>query len=40
MQYRFGRAWLIVLDALFLRRRMERESREALRRVKQILEKS
>jgi hypothetical protein len=40
MQYRFGRAWLIVLNALFLRRRMERESREALLRVKQILEKS
>ncbi len=40
MQYRFGRAWLIVLNALFLRRRMERESREALLQVKQILEKS
>jgi hypothetical protein len=30
MQYDFGPAWLAVLDALFLRRRMERESREAL----------
>ena len=39
MQYRFDRAWLIVLDALFLRRRMERESRKALLRAKQILEK-
>ena len=26
MQYRFGRTWLVVLDALFLRHRMERES--------------
>jgi Polyketide cyclase / dehydrase and lipid transport len=40
MQYRFGRTWLVVLDALFLRHRMERESREALRRAKQILETS
>ena len=33
MKYRFGRSWHIVLNALFLRRRMERESREALLRV-------
>jgi hypothetical protein len=31
---------LVVLDALFLRHCMERESREALFRAKQILEKS
>ena len=40
MQYRFGRALLIILDTLFLRRRMERELWEALLRAKQILEKS
>jgi Polyketide cyclase / dehydrase and lipid transport len=40
MQYRFDRAWLIVLDALFFRRRMEGKSREALFRAEQILEKS
>lgn len=36
----FGRIGDVVRDALFLRRRMERESRDALFRAKQILEKS
>jgi hypothetical protein len=40
MQYNFGRTWLIILDALFVRRRMQRQSREALFRAKHILEKS
>jgi hypothetical protein len=40
MQYNFGQTWLIILDALFVRRRMQRQSREALFRAKQIPEKS
>ena len=40
MQYNFGQTWLIILDALFVRRRMQRQSREALFRAKHILEKS
>jgi len=40
MQYNFGQTWLIILDALFVRRRMQRQSREALFRTKHILEKS
>jgi len=39
MQYHFGPP-MISPKAMFLRRRMERESREALFRAKQILEKS
>src|SRR5208337_3593771 len=38
MQYKFNRLWLIVLDPLFIRRRMERESEQALVNAKQILE--
>jgi len=38
MQYQFNRLWLIVLDPLFIRRRMERESEQALVNAKQILE--
>jgi hypothetical protein len=40
MQYNFGQTWLIILDALFVRRPMQRQSREALFRAKHILEKS
>jgi hypothetical protein len=39
-KYNFGRTWLIILDALFVRRRMQRQSREALFRAKHILKKS
>jgi hypothetical protein len=39
VQYHFGPP-MISAKAMFLRRRMERESREALFRAKQILEKS
>lgn len=39
MQYDFGPP-MISPKAMFLRRRMERESREALFRAKQILENS
>ena len=38
MQYQFNRLWLVVLDPLFIRRRMERELDEALANAKQILE--
>ena len=38
MQYQFNRLWLIVLDPLFIRRRMERESEQAVVNAKQILE--
>ncbi len=38
MQYQFNRLWLVVLDPLFIRRRMERESDQALANAKQILE--
>ena len=40
MQYNFGQTWPIILDALFVRRPMQRQSREALFRAKQIPEKS
>ncbi len=39
MQYRFNRLWLRVLDPLFIRRHMERESQQALANAKEILEK-
>ena len=38
MQYKFNRLWLVVLDPLFIQRRMERESEQALVNAKQILE--
>jgi uncharacterized membrane protein len=37
--YRMPNLWLAVLDRLFIRRRMAAESAEALRRLKQILER-
>ena len=40
MHYRFSSTWLVILDALLLGRRMERESQDALFRAKQFLEKS
>ena len=40
VHYRYAQPWLVVLDALFLRRRNEREGRECLRRAKQILEEA
>jgi hypothetical protein len=39
MQYQFNRLWLRVLDLLFIRRRMEQESQQAVLNAKQILEK-
>jgi uncharacterized protein YndB with AHSA1/START domain len=36
--YRMPKLWLVVLDRLFIRRRMAAESAEALRRLKQIIE--
>jgi uncharacterized protein YndB with AHSA1/START domain len=39
MQYRFNRLWLRVLDPLFIRRHMQRESQQALSNAKEILEK-
>ena len=38
MQYQFNRLWLRVLDPLFSRRHMERESQQALSNAKQMLE--
>jgi uncharacterized protein YndB with AHSA1/START domain len=38
MDYQFNRLWLRVLDLLFIRRHMERESQQALANAKQILE--
>ena len=38
MHYQFNRLWLRVLDLLFIRRHMERESQQALSNAKQILE--
>ena len=38
MQYQFNRLWLVVLDPLFIRNRMERELEQALSNAKQILE--
>ena len=39
MQYQFNRLWLRVLDPLFIRCHMERESQQAVSNAKQILEK-
>ena len=38
LSYEVSGAWLAVLDALVLRRRMERESRQALQNLKAVLE--
>lgn len=40
VQYRYRQPWLTFLDALFLRRRNEREALNGLRRAKQFLEES
>jgi hypothetical protein len=39
MWYQFNRLWLRVLNPLFIRQRMERESKQAFANAKQILEK-
>ena len=38
MEYRFNPLWLRMLDRLFIRRRMERQSQQALSNAKKILE--
>lgn len=38
VQYRYGKPWAALCDALFLRRRNEREGHSGLQRAKQILE--
>ena len=38
IQYRYGKPWLALCDALFLRRRNGREGQEGLLRATQILE--
>ena len=38
MEYQFSRLWLVLLDPLFIRRRTEHESQQALSNAKQLLE--
>lgn len=38
VQYRYGKPWMAMCDALFLRRRNAREGHKGLMRAKQILE--
>lgn len=40
VQYRYGQPWLVLLDALFLRRRNKLEGHNGLLRAKQILEEA
>jgi hypothetical protein len=40
LSYEMPNAWLALLDVLVVRRRMDRESRTALQRLKQVLEES